>query len=51
MKLYKKMNGKETVSDKIAGRVPAVPDWKSEGYWGYTSVPEDMCKWWLNLPL
>ena len=29
--------------------IPAVPD--EDGYfWGYTSVPENCCKWWENLP-
>ena len=29
--------------------IPAVPD--EDGYfWGYTSVPEDRCIWWKNLP-
>jgi len=29
--------------------IPAVPDKKGE-YWGYTSVPEEGCKWWDKLP-
>lgn len=29
--------------------IPAVPD--EDGiFWGYTSVPEDRCKWWNELP-
>ena len=29
--------------------IPAIPD--EEGYfWGYTSRPEEKCKWWENLP-
>ena len=29
--------------------IPAVPD-EDGDYWGYTSVPEDRCKWWNELP-
>lgn len=33
------------------GRIPAVPcDGDCSVMWGYSSVPEDMCKWWANLP-
>lgn len=29
--------------------VPACPDEDGE-FWGYTSVPEENCKWWEELP-
>ncbi len=29
--------------------VPAVPD-ENGDFWGYTSVPDDKCKWWEELP-
>ena len=29
--------------------IPAVPDGHGE-FWGYLSVPEDLCKWWEKLP-
>jgi len=37
-------------SDQIGWRIPAVPDEEGVGYWGYTSVPQDGCTWWRNLP-
>lgn len=40
------------LTDQIGRYVPAVPvkDAREETYWGYTSVPEDMCEWWRKLP-
>ncbi len=29
--------------------VPASPD-ENGDFWGYTSVPEEVCKWWEELP-
>ena len=29
--------------------VPAVPDEYGD-FWGYTSVPEEYCNWWEELP-
>lgn len=29
--------------------VPACP-FEDVGFWGYTSVPEEVCKWWEELP-
>lgn len=29
--------------------VPAAPDADGD-FWGYTSVPEEVCKWWEELP-
>ena len=29
--------------------IPAVPD-ENGDFWGYTSVPEDGCTWWEELP-
>lgn len=29
--------------------VPAVPN-ENGDFWGYTSVPEERCKWWKELP-
>lgn len=37
-------------TDTIGGLVPAVPDKKNVGYWGYTSVPQDGVDWWRRLP-
>jgi hypothetical protein len=37
-------------SDQIGGLVPAVPTEDKETYWGYTSVPQDLCVWWKKLP-
>ncbi len=28
--------------------IPACPS--DMGFWGYTSVPEEMCNWWTDLP-
>lgn len=30
--------------------VPASPTEDGSGFYGYTSVPENICKWWENLP-
>lgn len=39
-------------SDNIGWLVPAVPvEDERQTYWGYTSVPENGVKWWVNLPL
>lgn len=38
-------------TDQIGWRVPAVPTKENDTYWGYTSVPDDGCKWWDNLPV
>ncbi|MCJ7792802.1 MAG: hypothetical protein MUP45_02395 [Candidatus Marinimicrobia bacterium] len=37
-------------TDQIGGCIPAVPDEKSVGYWGYTSIPEAGGQWWRRLP-
>ena len=37
-------------SDQIGWYVPAVPDEEGQGFWGYTSVPNDGVKWWKELP-
>lgn len=39
----------EAYSSGEAEMIPAVPDEDGE-FWGYTSVPEDRCKWWEELP-
>lgn len=38
------------IGDQIGWRVPAVPTEEGDTYWGYTSVPENGCDWWYNLP-
>ncbi len=37
-------------TDQIGWRVPAVPTEDGEGFWGYSSVPDDGVKWWRALP-
>jgi len=37
-------------TDQIGNRIPAVPTVEGDTFWGYTSVPPDGCKWWINLP-
>ncbi len=39
------------ISDQIGYFVPAVPTEDENGYWGYTSVPEQACLWWRRLPI
>lgn len=29
--------------------IAAIPD-EYGGFWGYTSVPQELCKWWTELP-
>ena len=38
-------------TDTIGWYAPAVPTKDNHAYWGYTSVPDEGCKWWKNLPL
>lgn len=38
-----------TWTDTIGWYVPAVPS--PNGYWGYTSVPDEGVEWWKRLPL
>lgn len=35
-------------SDAIGWLVPAIP--VDDTFWGYTSVPDDGCRWWYALP-
>jgi len=37
-------------TDQIGWLVPAVPTEDGETFWGYTSVPQDGCDWWYELP-
>lgn len=37
-------------TDQVGGLIPAVPTQENDTFWGYTSVPEDGCVWWKNLP-
>lgn len=55
----KRETGEELVGDTIGWRIPACPDmlpneeWglpDGATYWGYTSVPDDLVKWWKELP-
>lgn len=38
-------------TDQIGWLIPAVPTPDRHTFWGYTSVPEDGCVWWKDLPL
>ena len=41
----------EAYSSGETTMIPAVPKEDSDGgFWGYTSVPEENCKWWEELP-
>jgi hypothetical protein len=40
--------GRQT--DQIGYFLPAVPTEDNQGYYGYTSVPEEGVNWWSNLP-
>jgi hypothetical protein len=40
--------GKRT--DQIKQRVPAVPTQSGDGFFGYTSVPDEAVAWWRALP-
>lgn len=37
-------------TDQIGWLVPAVPTKENDTFWGYSSVPENGCNWWDNLP-
>lgn len=37
-------------TDQIGWRVPAVPTEDGDGFWGYTSVPDEAIRWWRALP-
>ena len=37
-------------SDQIGWYIPAVPTPEKDGFWGYTSVPEDGVEAWRKLP-
>lgn len=37
-------------SDQIGWLLPAVPTPCGSTFWGYTSVPQDGCRWWNLLP-
>jgi hypothetical protein len=38
-------------TDQIGWLVPAVPaPPPGDGFWGYTSVPDEGCRWWRALP-
>lgn len=37
-------------TDQIGSLVPAVPTEDGTTFWGYTSVPQEGCEWWYNLP-
>lgn len=38
------------LTDQIGNLIPAVPTEQNDTFWGYTSVPEEGCIWWKNLP-
>lgn len=42
--------GKYGMTDQVGSYVPAVPCEHMDTYWGYSSVPENGCQWWRNLP-
>jgi hypothetical protein len=35
--------------DQIGWLIPAAPTKEFDSFWGYTSVPQDMCEWWYSL--
>lgn len=37
-------------TDQIGGLVPAIPLASDDGWWGYTSAPDDRIAWWYSLP-
>ncbi len=37
-------------TDQIGSLIPAVPTEQNDTYWGYTSVPQPGCEWWVHLP-
>lgn len=37
-------------TDSIGWYVPAVPTEENNTYWGYSSVPQEGCDWWIRLP-
>ena len=39
----------EAYSSGETTMIPAVPN-ESAGFWAYSAVPEDRCKWWEGLP-
>jgi hypothetical protein len=50
-----KHEGKYGPSDQIYNDgstcwLPAIPTVEMNTYWGYTSVPPDRVKWWIELP-
>jgi hypothetical protein len=50
---YKEIGGikmHDVKSDVIGSRIPAVPIEDGDGFWGYTSVPDEGCNWWKNIP-
>jgi hypothetical protein len=38
------------ITDTIGWLVPAALTVEMDTFWGYTSVPQDRCEWWYNLP-
>jgi hypothetical protein len=44
------IRGRRGRTDQIGRLVPAVPTEDGETFWGYTSVPEEGCRWWADLP-
>ncbi len=40
-----------STTDQIGWLVPAIPDEEGDGFWGYSSVPNEGCAWWYRLPL
>ena len=38
------------LTDQIGWLVPSVPVPQGDGFWGYTSVPDEGCRWWRELP-
>jgi hypothetical protein len=39
------------LTDKIGGRVPAIPTAENDAFWGYSSVPDAGVQWWRRLPV
>lgn len=37
-------------TDQIGWLIPAVPTEEGDTFWGYSSVPEPLVRWWRSLP-
>ena len=40
----------QQLESSIGWRVAAVPTEDGETFWGYSSIPDNGCRWWYRLP-